>query len=123
MEVIGMVSFGHAAYFGLGAYGAALLLKLAGLPMPAAFVVVPLVAALAAAVFGYFCVRLTSIYFAMLTLAFAQIVYAIVHQWDDVTGGDNGAPGVSPAWWLPRPRRCAYSGPWCTPGAALLLRR
>ena len=96
MAVGGMVSFGHAAYFGLGAYGAALLLKLAGLPMPAAFVAAPLVAALAAAVFGYFCVRLTSIYFAMLTLAFAQIVYAIVHQWDDVTGGDTALDSPVP---------------------------
>ena len=86
MSVGGMVSFGHAAYFGLGAYGAAVLLQLAGLPMPAAFVLAPVVAGLAACVFGYFCVRLTSIYFAMLTLAFAQIVYAVVHQWDDVTG-------------------------------------
>src|SRR5882724_13497404 len=73
MSVGGMVSFGHAAYFGLGAYGAAVLLQLAGLPT-AAFVLAPVVAGLAACVFGYFCVRLTSIYFAMLTLAFAQIV-------------------------------------------------
>src|SRR2546425_2786705 len=56
----GMVSFGHAAYFGLGAYGAALLLKGAGWPMPLAFLAAPVVAAVAAAIFGYFCVRLTS---------------------------------------------------------------
>ena len=80
MGVGGMVSFGHAAYFGVGAYGAALMLQLAGLPMPAAFLAAPLVAAAAAVMFGYFCVRLTSIYFAMLTLAFAKILYAIVHQ-------------------------------------------
>ena len=70
----------------------------AGLPMPAAFVArARWWPALAACVFGYFCVRLTSIYFAMLTLAFAQIVYAVVHQWYDVTGGDNGMLGVWPA--------------------------
>src|SRR5262245_25823236 len=96
----GMVSFGHAAYFGAGAYGAALAVKLLGWPMPAAFLAAPLVAAALALVFGYFCVRLTSIYFAMLTLAFAQIVYAVVHQWDPVTGGDNGLLGVWPAPWL-----------------------
>ncbi|HET7874160.1 MAG TPA: ABC transporter permease [Methylomirabilota bacterium] len=96
----GMVSFGHAAYFGLGAYGAALLMKAVSLPMPAAFLLAPLVAAAAALVFGYFSVRLTSIYFAMLTLAFAQIVYAVVHQWDEVTGGDNGLLSVWPARWL-----------------------
>ena len=123
MAVGGMVSFGHAAYFGLGAYGAALLLKLAGLPMPIAFVAAPLVAALAAVVFGYFCVRLSSIYFAMLTLAFAQIVYAIVHQWDEVTGGDNGILSVWPAPWLATPGRYYY---WALAAALvgiLLLRR
>jgi len=123
MAVGGMVSFGHAAYFGLGAYGAALLLKTAGLPMPAAFVVAPLVAALAAVVFGYFCVRLTSIYFAMLTLAFAQIVYAIVHQWDEVTGGDNGILSVWPASWLASPGRYYYWALVATVAGIVLLRR
>ncbi len=101
----GMVSFGHAAYFGLGAYGAALGLVKAGLPMPAAFVLGPLVAAAAAALFGVFCVRLTSIYFAMLTLAFAQIAYTVVFQWYDFTGGDNGLLGVWPPGWLAGPAR------------------
>jgi len=104
----GMVSFGHAAYFGLGAYGAALLLKLSGAPMPAAFLCAPLVAAAAAALFGYWSVRLTSIYFAMLTLAFAQIVFAVVHQWDAVTGGDNGVLSVWPPEWLKSPTRYYY---------------
>jgi len=104
----GMVSFGHAAYFGIGAYAAALLLKLAGWPMPLAFGAAPVVAGLAAALFGYFCVRLTSIYFAMLTLAFAQIVYAVVHQWDAVTGGDNGVLSVWPPAWLATPTRYYY---------------
>jgi branched-chain amino acid transport system permease protein len=76
--------------------------------MPVAFLAAPLVAAAAAAVFGYFCVRLTSIYFAMLTLAFAQIVYAIVHQWDEVTGGDNGILSVWPSAWLASPARYYY---------------
>ncbi len=100
MGTSGMVSFGHAAYFGVGAYGAALLLKPLGWPMPAAYLAAPLLAATAALVFGYFCVRLTSIYFAMLTLAFAQIVYAVAQQWDAVTGGDNGVLGVWPPPWL-----------------------
>jgi branched-chain amino acid transport system permease protein len=108
MGLGGMVSFGHAAYFGLGAYGAALLLKLAGWPMPVAFLAAPVIAAIAAAIFGYFCVRLTSIYFAMLTLAFAQIVYAVVHQWDALTGGDNGVLSVWPPPWLKSPVRYYY---------------
>jgi branched-chain amino acid transport system permease protein len=101
----GMVSFGHAAYFGLGAYGAALALTRGGLPMPLAFLLGPAVAAAAAALFGAFCVRLTSIYFAMLTLAFAQIAYTVVFQWYGLTGGDNGLLGVWPPPWLAAPGR------------------
>jgi branched-chain amino acid transport system permease protein len=104
----GMVSFGHAAAFGLGAYGAALLMRWAHTPMPFAFLAGPVLAAAGAALTGFFCVRLTRIYFAMLTLAFAQIVYAIVHQWYDVTGGDNGLLGVWPARWLASPVRYYY---------------
>ncbi|CFM08514.1 branched-chain amino acid ABC transporter permease [Bordetella pertussis] len=96
----GMHSFGHAAYFGLGAYGAALLLKAASLPMEAALAFAPLVGALGALVFGWFCVRLSGVYLAMLTLAFSQIVWSVVFQWDDFTGGSNGMIGVWPAEWL-----------------------
>jgi branched-chain amino acid transport system permease protein len=122
MGLGGMVSFGHAAYFGIGAYAAALLLKLAGWPMPLAFVAAPVVAGLAAVLFGYFCVRLTSIYFAMLTLAFAQIVYAVVHQWDAVTGGDNGVLSVWPPVWLATPTRYYYWSLAATLGGVVLLR-
>jgi branched-chain amino acid transport system permease protein len=96
----GMVSFGHAAYFGLGAYGAALLVLRAGLPMELALLLAPLAAAAGAALFGWFCVRLSGIYLAMLTLAFAQIVWSIAFQWDAVTGGSNGLIGIWPASWL-----------------------
>src|SRR5207248_2197530 len=71
----GMVSFGHAATFGLGAYGAALLVQAGRAPMLLAFLAAPLVAAVGAALIGFFCVRLSRIYFAMLTLAFCQIAY------------------------------------------------
>jgi branched-chain amino acid transport system permease protein len=101
----GMVSFGHAAYFGLGAYAAALLVSRAGLPMPVALALAPLVAGLGAAVFGFFCVRLTAIYLAMLTLAFAQITFTVAHQWYDFTGGDNGIVGVWPVAALATPGR------------------
>ncbi len=95
----GLVSFGHAAYFGLGAYGAALALKQFNLPMAAGLVTGPLLGAFGALVFGWFCVRLSGGYFAMLTLAFAQIVWSVVFQWTDVTGGDNGLIGVWPSAW------------------------
>ncbi len=82
MGPAGMHSFGHAAYFGLGAYGAALFWCALALPMEAALLLAPLVGALGALVFGWFCVRLSGVYLAMLTLAFAQIVWSVVYQWD-----------------------------------------
>ncbi len=100
MGPAGMHSFGHAAYFGLGAYGAALLVRSSGLPMEAALVLAPLVAAIGALAYGWFAVRLSGVYLAMLTLAFAQITWAIVFQWDSFTGGSNGLTGVWPADWL-----------------------
>ena len=96
----GMVSFGHAAYFGLGAYAAALLLVRYEAPMELALLAAPLAAMAAAAIFGWFCVRLSGIYLAMLTLALAQIVWSVAFQWDGLTGGSNGLVGVWPAHWL-----------------------
>jgi branched-chain amino acid transport system permease protein len=96
----GMPSFGHAAYFGLGAYGAGLLLHRGGVPMELALMLGPLVAGIGALAFGWFCVRLSGVYLAMLTLAFAQITWSIVYQWDSMTGGSNGLIGVWPAAWL-----------------------
>ena len=92
----GMHSFGHAAYFGLGAYGAALLVKWLGLPMGFALALAPLAALAGALLFGWFAVRLSGVYLAMLTLAFAQIVWAAVFQWEAFTGGSNGVIGVWP---------------------------
>jgi len=96
----GLVSFGHAAYFGLGAYGAALLLLRWHAPMEAALALGPLLALGGAVVCGWFCVRLSGVYLAMLTLAFAQIAWSIALQWDAVTGGSNGLIGAWPAPWL-----------------------
>src|SRR5437899_66064 len=90
----GLVSFGHAAYFGIGAYTTGILMKKLGVPFVLAFPAAGLGAGLAALVFGFFCVRLTKIYFAMLTLAFAQIVWAICFKWNDVTGGEQGMPEI-----------------------------
>ena len=92
----GLVSFGHAAYFGLGSYGAALAVKKAGLGMAAGLAIGPLLAVAGAIVFGWFCVRLSGVYLAMLTMAFAQIVWSVAFQWVSVTGGDNGLLGVWP---------------------------
>ncbi len=96
----GMHSFGHAAYFGLGAYGAGLVVKHLAWPMEAALAAAPLAAGVGAIIFGWFCVRLSGVYLAMLTLAFAQIVWSIAFQWDAMTGGSNGIVGLWPAEWL-----------------------
>ncbi len=95
----GIVSFGHAAYFGIGAYAAGLAVTRLGAGMEPALLLSPLVAGAFAALFGFFIVRLSGIYLAMLTLAFAQIAYAVSFQWAELTGGDNGVVGVWPSAW------------------------
>ena len=102
----GMHSFGHAAYFGLGAYGAALTVKWLAAPMGLALAAAPALAALGALLFGWFAVRLSGVYLAMLTLAFAQIVWSVVFQWEELTGGSNGVVGIWPTW--PFESRTAY---------------
>jgi branched-chain amino acid transport system permease protein len=91
----GMASFGHAAYFGAGAYAAGISAK-AGLPFVMALGCGLVFAGLLALLFGWFAVRLSGVSLAMLTLAFAQITWAIAFQWDGVTGGSNGIVGVWP---------------------------
>jgi branched-chain amino acid transport system permease protein len=123
MGPAGMHSFGHAAYFGLGAYGAALGVRALGLPMEAALVAAPIAAGIGALVFGWFCVRLSGVYLAMLTLAFAQIVWSVVYQWDAVTGGSNGLTGVWPAPWLADKQAYYYLTLALVVGGLLLIRR
>jgi len=90
----GLVSFGHVAYFGIGSYVCGILMKTYAVPFTIALPAAALGAGFGALVFGFFCVRLTKIYFAMLTLAFSQIIWAICFKWNDVTGGDQGLPDV-----------------------------
>ncbi|WP_338846720.1 branched-chain amino acid ABC transporter permease [Massilia sp. W12] len=90
----GMVSFGHAAYYGVGAYACALLMKSLGWPLPLALLGGVALSVMIAAFAGFFCVRLTAVYFSMLTLAFSQIVWAVCFRWNEVTGGDQGLSGV-----------------------------
>lgn len=116
----GIESFGHAAYFGLGAYGAALAYTSLHWPFALALVCGPLLGLLGAALFGLLVVRLSGIYSAMLTLAFAQIVWSVAFQWDSVTGGSNGVLGV----WPPHPWdgvTWSYGGVLAVTLAALLL--
>jgi branched-chain amino acid transport system permease protein len=99
----GMVSFGHAAYFALGAYTAALLVKRVGMPLLLALPAAPIVAAAGALLFGFFIVRLSHTYFAMLSLAFAQIVFTVIFKWKALTGGDDGLLDVWPPTLLKSP--------------------
>jgi branched-chain amino acid transport system permease protein len=102
----GIVSFGHAAFLGAGAYAAGLLAVRAGWPMEAALAAGPLFAGVLALAFGAALARMSGIYLAMLTLAFAQITHAVAFQWVEVTGGDNGIVGVRPSAWAGE--RAAY---------------
>ncbi|MHA6326675.1 ABC transporter permease [Roseivivax sp. CAU 1753] len=95
----GLVSFGHAAFYGGGAYAAALLVRQAGAPMELALLLAPLIAGLLAIAIGWVSLRATGVYFAMLTLAFAQLLWSLVWQWADVTGGSDGLVGIWPAPW------------------------
>ena len=99
----GLISFGHAAYFGLGAYGAALSVHHLDAGMSPALLLAPLAGAAGALLFGWFCVRLSGIYMAMMTLAFAQIAWSAAFQWVALTGGDNGILGTWPADWAASP--------------------
>jgi branched-chain amino acid transport system permease protein len=109
MGYTGMVSFGQAAYLGIGGYTAGLLLKkIAWMPFYLGLVAAPVGGALAALILGYFCIRRTHIYFAILTLAFGQIVYLTAFKWYDFTGGDNGLIGVPVPEWVQDPTFSNY---------------
>jgi branched-chain amino acid transport system permease protein len=90
----GLLSFGHAAFWGSSAYATGLIAIHSGLPFHVAVLAGALVAALLALPIGYLAVRRSGIYFAMVTLAFAQMVYFVANQWGDVTGGENGLQGI-----------------------------
>lgn len=92
--VTGLLSFGHSAYYGVGGYVAAFALVHGWTGVPGALGLGMGAAALAGLLIGYFCVRLDEIYFAMLTLAFSQMLFAIAWQWTEVTGGSDGILGV-----------------------------
>ena len=91
----GVLSFGHAAWFGLGAYGAGLTLKYLALSTPLAVIAGMLLGGLCGAVLGALLVRRRGVYFAMVTIAFGQVFYYIAFQWSSLTGGDDGLRGFS----------------------------
>ncbi|NYT39045.1 branched-chain amino acid ABC transporter permease [Allopusillimonas soli] len=91
----GMLSFGHAAFFGAGAYATAMLLQSQQWPLLGCLLAAIVAGALLALLIGFFSVRLDEVYFAMLTLAFGMMVFAVVHQWRSVTNGSDGIAGFT----------------------------
>jgi branched-chain amino acid transport system permease protein len=119
----GIPSFGHAAWFGAGAYAAALSASHWGAPMWAGLIAAPLAAAALGWGASLVVLRRAGVYAAMLTLAFAQILYALAFQWAEVTGGDNGILGVWPDDWAREPLPFLYMALVLCGGGVWLMRR
>ena len=105
---MGQMSFGQAAFYGLGGYAVAMLMVKWQFNFWLSIVAGVLLAAFVGLIVGYFCVRLRGIYFAVLTLAFGQLIWTIVFKWHDFTGGDDGIQGVFPPDFLKSPTAYYY---------------
>lgn len=105
----GMIPFGHGAFYGAGAYSCAIMLKKAGLPLGFAILTTPIITAILGLIIGFFCVRLAGLKFAMLSLAFGQIVWAIIYKWYSFTGGDDGIIDIPLPTFLYDSTYCYYS--------------
>jgi len=90
----GLFQFHHAVFYGVGAYAVALMLTKTSLPMWIGFIVGPVVAAVTGLIIGWFCVRLTRLYFGMLQISLGSLIWAVVFRWYSFTGGDDGIHGV-----------------------------
>jgi branched-chain amino acid transport system permease protein len=90
----GLYQFHHAAFYGVGAYAVALILTKTSLPVWVAFIAGPILAALTGLIIGWFCVRLTRLYFGMLQISLGSLIWAIVYRWYKFTGGDDGIHGI-----------------------------
>jgi branched-chain amino acid transport system permease protein len=119
----GMISFGQAAFFGIGLYAPALLFKYYGIGMTTGLIVAPVAAGLSAALLGWFAVRSAGIYFAMLTLAFAQILWSVTFQWFELTNGELGILGIWADGWAGDKRLFYLLCLAISVGGILLLRR
>lgn len=86
----GMISFGPAGLYAVGAYTTALMIVVVRAPFGLAMIAGPVAAAMVALIIGWFCVRRTAVYFALLTLAFSQLIHTVIYKWYGLTGGDDG---------------------------------
>ena len=105
---MGQLSFGQAAFYGLGGYTVAMLMTKVHFNFWLSIVAGVLVASIIGLIVGFFCVRLRGIYFAVLTLAFGQLIFFIVFKWHNFTGGDDGIQGVFPPEFLKSPTNYYY---------------
>jgi branched-chain amino acid transport system permease protein len=96
----GRLSFGHAAFYGVGGYTVGLLATKGSVAFPLNLMAAPILGAVTAFMIGYICSRTRGFYFAMLTFALAQVVYVVAFKWYDFTGGDNGIQGIPVPSWL-----------------------
>jgi branched-chain amino acid transport system permease protein len=90
----GMFQFHHGVFYGIGAYTVALMLKKTSMPMWTSFIAGPIVAAFIGLIIGWFCVRLTRLYFGMLQISLGSLIWVIVFRWYSFTGGDDGISGI-----------------------------
>lgn len=105
---MGQLSFGQAAFYGLGGYTVAMLTTKVHFNFWLSMIAGILVAAFFGLIIGYFCVRLRGIYFSILTLAFGQLLFFIIYKWHNFTGGDDGIQGVFPPEYLKAPTSYYY---------------
>lgn len=105
---MGQLSFGQAAFYGLGGYTVAMLMTKVQFNFWLSLIAGILVASLIGLIVGFFCVRLRGIYFAVLTLAFGQLIFFIVFKWHNFTGGDDGIQGIFPPEFLKSPTNYYY---------------
>jgi len=100
---VGLLNLGHAAFFGIGAYASALLVKVVGVPWPAALVLGAILAGIAGLLIGIPCLRLRGDYLAIATLGFGEIIRAVMKNWTSLTRGPRGIPGI------PKPELFGYA--------------
>jgi branched-chain amino acid transport system permease protein len=105
---MGQLSFGQAAFYGLGGYTVAMLVTKVHFNFWLSILAGVLVAGIIGLIVGYFCVRLRGIYFAVLTLAFGQLIFFVVFKWHNFTGGDDGIQGIFPPEFLKSPTAYYY---------------
>jgi branched-chain amino acid transport system permease protein len=90
----GLFQFHHGVFYGVAAYTVALMLTKSSMPMWIGFIAGPIAAAITGLIIGWFCVRLTRLYFGMLQISLGSLIWAIVFRWYSFTGGDDGIPGI-----------------------------